>query len=60
MFVALGRKASGNKWLTKGSVRKLMPSMERMAVAVPICVIPIALLKVEDGMVGTEGWCFLG
>lgn len=39
--------------LTKGSVRKLMPSIERMAVAVPICVILTLLLKVEDGMIGT-------
>lgn len=31
-----------------------MPSMERIAVAVPICVILILLLKVEEGMIGTD------
>lgn len=29
-----------------------MPSIERIAVAVPICVMLTALLKVEGGMVG--------
>lgn len=37
--------------LTKGSVRKLMSSMERMAVAVPMCVMLMVLLKLEDGIV---------
>lgn len=31
-----------------------MPSMERIAVAVPICVILILLLKVAEGMIGTD------
>lgn len=47
----LGRGMGVRGWLTKGSVRKLMPSMERMAVAVPMCVMLMVLLKLEDGIV---------
>lgn len=41
--------------LTKGSVKKLMPSIERTAVAVPICVMLMVLLKVEGGMMAHFG-----
>lgn len=31
-----------------------MPSIDRMTVAVPTCVMLVVLLELEDGMIGTD------